>query len=226
MANDPKALLSNGQINKLHVNPSLYVELGAVTLALALVMLGAAWFRKRLFLGIAMALYGLSIFNLHYWGFGFPFILVGAWYLVRAYRLSEKLKQAKADAARRRRPRLGRAAARSPEALHPSGGPDPAGAQAQAGQGARSRLTGVRAHGPRTGARASSPTAHQRGVVSAPARCRFAGPYQGLCISSHVGNTDVTVPKSPRCIVCGGKPNCPSCPWRTSCSQCDGAGLP
>ena len=43
-----------------------------------------------------MALYGLSIFNLHYWGFGFPFILVGAWYLVRAYRLSEKLKEAKA----------------------------------------------------------------------------------------------------------------------------------
>jgi len=95
--NDPKALLSNGQINKLHVSPSLYVELGAVTLALALLMLGAAWFRKRLFLGIAMALYGLSIFNLHYWGFGFPFILAGAWYLVRAYRLSEKLKHAKAD---------------------------------------------------------------------------------------------------------------------------------
>jgi hypothetical protein len=96
-AHDPKALLSNGQINKLHVNPSLYAELGAVTLALALLMLGAAWFRKRILLGIAMALYGLSIFNLHYWGFGFPFILAGAWYLVRAYRLSEKLKQAKAE---------------------------------------------------------------------------------------------------------------------------------
>ena len=96
VAHDPKAIV-NGQIDKLHVNPSLYVELGAVTLALALLMLGAAWFRKRLILGIAMALYGLSIFNLHYWGFGFPFILVGAWYLVRAYRLSEKLKHAKAD---------------------------------------------------------------------------------------------------------------------------------
>ena len=97
VSHDPKVLLSNGQINRLHVNPSLYVELGAVTLALALLMLGAAWFRKRLLLGIAMALYGLSIFNLHYWGFGFPFILAGAWYLVRAYRLSEKLKHAKAD---------------------------------------------------------------------------------------------------------------------------------
>ncbi len=97
VAHDPSALYSNGQVDKLHVNPSLYEELGAVTLALALLMLGAAWFRKRVLIGIAMALYGLSIFNLHYWGFGLPFILGGAWYLVRAYRLSEKLKHAKAD---------------------------------------------------------------------------------------------------------------------------------
>ena len=102
-------------------------------------MLGAAWFRKRILIGIAMALYGLSIFNLHYWGFGFPFILGGAWYLVRAYRLSEKLKHARAD-------QPGSAAAAPPrparafEALHPSGSTDPAGAQAQAGQGTRSRL--------------------------------------------------------------------------------------
>ena len=72
VAHDPSALYSNGQIDKLHVNPSLYDELGAVTLALALLMLGAAWFRKRILIGIAMALYGLSIFNLHYWGFGLP----------------------------------------------------------------------------------------------------------------------------------------------------------
>jgi hypothetical protein len=96
VAHDPKAIV-NGQIDKLHVNPSLYLELGAVTLALALLMLGAAWLRKRIAMGIAMALYGLSIFNLHYWGFGFPFILAGAWYLVRAYRLSEKLKHARLD---------------------------------------------------------------------------------------------------------------------------------
>ncbi len=96
VAHDPSATYTNGQIDKLHVNPHLYVELGGVTLALALLMLGAAWYRKRLLLGIAMALYGLSIFNLHYWGFGLPFILGGAWYLVRSYRLSEKLKHAKA----------------------------------------------------------------------------------------------------------------------------------
>ena len=98
VAHDPKATYANGQIDKLHVNPSLYSELGAVTLALALVMLVSAWFRKRLFVGIAMALYGLSVFNLHYWGFGIPFIIGGAWYLVHAYRLSEKLKRAKAEA--------------------------------------------------------------------------------------------------------------------------------
>jgi hypothetical protein len=92
IAHDPK------EISK-HVTPSLYVELGAVTMALALLMLMAAWFRKRTFLGIAMALYGLSIFNLHYWGFGLPFIIGGAWYLVRSYRLSERLKFAKAGGA-------------------------------------------------------------------------------------------------------------------------------
>ncbi len=47
VAHDPKAIV-NGQIDKLHVNPSLYLELGAVTLALALLMLGAAWLRKRI----------------------------------------------------------------------------------------------------------------------------------------------------------------------------------
>ena len=59
--------------------------------------------RKRLFHGIAMALFGLAVFNLHYWGFGVPFFLVGAWYLVRAYRLEQALKRAQAAAARRQR---------------------------------------------------------------------------------------------------------------------------
>ncbi|MGO8869816.1 MAG: hypothetical protein ACLQPH_00170 [Acidimicrobiales bacterium] len=95
IANDPKATLANGHLNSAHVNPSVYLELGAVTLALAVAMLAAAWFRKRLYLGIIMALYGLSIFNLHFWGFGVPFLLAGAWYLVRAYRLQTKLKLAK-----------------------------------------------------------------------------------------------------------------------------------
>ena len=46
-----------------------------------------------MFLGIALALYGLAVFNLHYWGFGVPFLLAGAWYLVRAYRLKQELKR-------------------------------------------------------------------------------------------------------------------------------------
>jgi hypothetical protein len=49
--------------------------------------------RKRMFLGIALALYGLAVFNLHYWGFGVPFLMAGAWYLVRAYRLNQELKR-------------------------------------------------------------------------------------------------------------------------------------
>jgi len=64
---------------------------------LALIALACAWFRKRLFLGIVLALYGLSVFNLHYWGFGVPFLLIGSWYLVRAYRIQQKLKLAQGD---------------------------------------------------------------------------------------------------------------------------------
>ena len=55
----------------------------------------ALW-RKRLYLGIVTAMYGLAIFNLHYWGFGVPFVMVGAWYLVRAYRLHRNLKESTA----------------------------------------------------------------------------------------------------------------------------------
>jgi hypothetical protein len=97
IANDPKAHLANGAINKAHVNPSLYTEIGGVAVLLAVLMLAMAWFRKRVYLGIAMALYGLSIFNLKFWGFGIPFVMAGAWYLVRAYRLQTKLKGAQAD---------------------------------------------------------------------------------------------------------------------------------
>lgn len=94
IGNDPRARLANGQINTLHVNPTLYFELGGVAVGLAVVMLVTAMLRKRLYLGITMALYGLSIFNLHFWGFGLPYILAGAWLLVRAYRLQSKLKLA------------------------------------------------------------------------------------------------------------------------------------
>jgi hypothetical protein len=77
---------------------SAYSVLGVVLLALAVVMLAMAWWRKRLYLGIVMALYGISVFNLRFWGFGVPYVLVGAWYLVRAYRLNQKLKLAREEA--------------------------------------------------------------------------------------------------------------------------------
>jgi len=65
-----------------------------VLIGLAVVMLVLAVLRKRLYLGIVMALYGLAIFNLRYWGFGIPFVMAGAWYLVRAYRLQRDLREA------------------------------------------------------------------------------------------------------------------------------------
>jgi hypothetical protein len=93
VTNNPPALLKNGQVNKLHVNVSQYQELAGVLIARSLLMLVTAMMRKRLFLGITTALFGLAIFNLHYWGFGVPFVMVGAWYLVRAYRLQRDLRE-------------------------------------------------------------------------------------------------------------------------------------
>jgi hypothetical protein len=92
--NDPPARLKNGQIDPLHVSLPLYHDLGGVILALSVLMLVTAMWRKRVYLGIVTALYGLAIFNLHYWGFGVPFILVSAWLLVRAYRLQRDLREA------------------------------------------------------------------------------------------------------------------------------------
>jgi len=65
-----------------------------VLLGMAVLMLATAWFRKRLYLGMVMALYGLAIFNLRYWGFGVPFVLFGAWLLVRAYRTQRDYREA------------------------------------------------------------------------------------------------------------------------------------
>ncbi len=73
---------------------AVYQNLDFVLLGMAVLMLVTALLRKRLFEGMVMALFGLGIFNLHYWGFGVPFVLGGAWLLVRAYRLSQKLKLA------------------------------------------------------------------------------------------------------------------------------------
>ncbi len=71
-------------------------------LGLSALMLAMAWLRKRLFLGIVTALYGLAIFNLHYWGFGVPFVMIGAWLLVRSYRLQRSLREAGATGSDRR----------------------------------------------------------------------------------------------------------------------------
>ena len=86
ISNDPKT-------GPKHVDPSLYHSLLFVMLGLSALILVTALWRKRLFLGMALALYGLATFNLHYWGFGVPFLLAGAWYLVRAYRLQQELKK-------------------------------------------------------------------------------------------------------------------------------------
>lgn len=91
---DPAARLSNGQINPRHVPVSDYHSVLLVLMALALITMVSAWLRKRLFLGVALALFGLAVFNLHYWGFGIPFLLGGAWYLVHAYRAHRALKEA------------------------------------------------------------------------------------------------------------------------------------
>ena len=97
VVNDPAAHLASGAANPRYVNPSIYDDLFLVLVALSLVMLFTALFRKRLYLGMAFALYGLGVFNLHYWGFGVPFVMVGAWYLVRAYRINRNLKLAAAE---------------------------------------------------------------------------------------------------------------------------------
>ena len=94
IVNDPPARLKNGQVDMLHVSVSLYHDLGGVIIALSVLMLVSAMLRKRVFLGIVTALYGLAIFNLHYWGFGVPFIFVSAWLLVRSYRLQRDLREA------------------------------------------------------------------------------------------------------------------------------------
>jgi hypothetical protein len=83
--------------SKLHVSVSLYHEVLIALLALSVLMMVTAWFRKRLYLGIVLALFGLTVFNLHYWGFGVPFLMFGAWMMVTAYRINKSLKEATGD---------------------------------------------------------------------------------------------------------------------------------
>jgi hypothetical protein len=90
-------LVAGSQIShatSLHQSTSTYETLLVVLAVMSVLMLVMSLLRKRLFLGIVMAMYGLGIFNLRYWGFGVPFIMAGAWYLVRAYRLQQRLKVA------------------------------------------------------------------------------------------------------------------------------------
>lgn len=94
ISHDPPTHLSSGAVNKLHVSVSLYHEVMIALVVLALVMLATAWLRKRLYLGIVMALYGLTVFNLHYWGFGIPYLLCAGWLIVRAYRAQKSLRDA------------------------------------------------------------------------------------------------------------------------------------
>ncbi len=54
------------------MNVSVYHELAFVLLGLSVAMLVTAWFRKRMYLGIVMALYGLAIFNLQVLGLRDP----------------------------------------------------------------------------------------------------------------------------------------------------------
>lgn len=77
-----------------HQSTTVYVELTYMILLMAVLILVTSLLRKRLFQGITLAIYGLGVVNLHYWGFGIPFLLAGAWYLVRSYRLQQALKRA------------------------------------------------------------------------------------------------------------------------------------
>jgi hypothetical protein len=97
ISHDPSPYLADGKINKLHVSVSLYHEVGVALLVLSLAMMVTALLRKRLYLGIVTALFGLTVFNLHYWGFGVPYLMCGSWLLVRSYRLQKSLREASGD---------------------------------------------------------------------------------------------------------------------------------
>ena len=88
----------NSVVGAKHFTPaSTYHELLLVLLGLGALMLVTAWLRKRLFLALSMALYGIALFQLGWLGFAVPFVLAGAWYLVRSYRLQQELRRAEPE---------------------------------------------------------------------------------------------------------------------------------
>jgi hypothetical protein len=103
-------LIGDASVNyaKTHnQSTAVYDKLIFVLLGLAVLVLLTSWLRKRLFQGITLALYGLAIFQLHatYFGFAAPFLLAGAWYLVRAWRLQQELRRAEAAGPQAPRPK-------------------------------------------------------------------------------------------------------------------------
>jgi hypothetical protein len=104
LSNNPPALSKNGRPNPLHVSAALAHEVELVLLGLAVVILVSSLARKRLYTGIATALYGLAVFNLHWWGFGIPFVLAGAWFMVRAYRAQQAYRLATSGGEQRPQP--------------------------------------------------------------------------------------------------------------------------
>ena len=90
-----------------HLSTTVYTELTYVLLGLSFLVLVSSLLRKRMFQGITLALYGLACFQLHYTyiGFAAPFLLAGAWYLTRTYRLQQELKRVDGGAGGTRRPK-------------------------------------------------------------------------------------------------------------------------
>ena len=88
----------NSVVGAKHFTPaSTYHELLLVLLGLGVLMLVTAMLRKRLFMALSMALYGIALFQLGWLGFAVPFVLAGAWCLVRSYRLQQELRRAEPE---------------------------------------------------------------------------------------------------------------------------------
>ena len=92
---------------KVVASVSTLKELLVVLLALSVLMLVTALWRKRLFLGLVLAIYGVSLFQLGWLGFAIPFVLAGAWYIVRQFRIQQALRKAEGEAPGPSRPKDG-----------------------------------------------------------------------------------------------------------------------